>query len=140
MLMKLLMVSGVVALVIVFVRSRPGVRLRAGKRIGIGLFALLNLYAILRPEDVSGVARLLGVGRGTDLVLYALAMAFLLNTLLFYLRIKENDRRFTALARTIAIREAEVVNRERHLGARSRAVALPAPRRTREDLLRSGGP
>jgi len=126
---KLILVLAVVALLVLFVRSRPGVRLQAGKRVGVVVFALSNIYAILRPEDVSAVANALGVGRGTDLVLYALVIAFLLGMLNFYIRFKESDRRFTELARTVALREAEVVNRERRLDEQPEtALAVPVER------------
>ncbi len=126
MLIKLVLILAVIGLLVLFVRSRPGVRLQAGKRVGVVVFALLNIYAVARPDDVSVVAQALGVGRGTDLVLYALVMAFLLGMLNFYVRFRESDRRFTELARTIAIREAESVNRERHLDEQP-GTALTVP-------------
>ena len=100
---------------LLFVRRWHGVRMQAGKRIGLVAFAVLNIYAVLRPNDVTWVANRLGVGRGADLVLYVLVIAFMLGMLNFYLRFKTMDRRLTELARTIAIREAEIVNRERGL-------------------------
>lgn len=100
---------------LLFVRRWHGVRMQAGKRIGLVAFAALNVYAVLRPNDVTWVANRLGVGRGADLVLYVLVIAFMLGMLNFYLRFKTMDRRLTELARTIAIREAEIVNRERGL-------------------------
>lgn len=100
---------------LLFVRRWHGVRMQAGKRIGLVAFAVLNIYAVLRPNDVTWVANRLGVGRGADLVLYVLVITFMLGMLNFYLRFKTMDRRLTELARTIAIREAEIVNRERGL-------------------------
>ncbi|MGI8532487.1 MAG: DUF2304 domain-containing protein [Geodermatophilaceae bacterium] len=100
---------------LLFVRRWHGVRMQAGKRIGLVAFTVLNIYAVLRPNDVTWVANRLGVGRGADLVLYVLVIAFMLGMLNFYLRFKTMDRRLTELARTIAIREAEIVNRERGL-------------------------
>lgn len=115
MLIKVVLIGAVFGLLALSVRGRPGIRMQAGKRIGLVLFAVVNIFAVLRPDDVSTVARWLGVGRGTDLVLYALVIAFLLGMLHFYLRFRVVDRRFTELSRTIAIREAEIVNRERGL-------------------------
>lgn len=128
MLIKLLLILGVLSLVALSVRSRGGVRLQASKRIGLILFAALNVIAVLRPEDVSAVARLVGVGRGTDLVLYVLVIAFFLGMLSFYLRFKVVDRRLTELARTIAIREAEVVNRDRGVLAEGPVEAIVVAR------------
>lgn len=110
-----------------FVRRWHGVGMQAGKRIGLVAFALLNVYAVLRPDDVTWLANRLGVGRGADLILYLLVIAFVLGMLNFYLRFKTMDRRLTELARTIAIREAEIVNRERGvLAAHNVALAVPA--------------
>src|SRR4051794_11652771 len=89
--------------------------MQAGKRIGLIVFALLNVFAVLRPDDVTVVAHWLGVGRGTDLLLYLLVLAFLLGMLNFYLRFQGVDRRLTDLARSLAVREAEIVNRDRGL-------------------------
>lgn len=123
MLIQILLLAAVLATLVLFVRRRHGVQMQAIKRVGLIAFAMLNVYAVLRPDDVTGVANLLGVGRGTDLVLYGLVAAFMFGMLNFYLRFREIDRRFTELARTLAIREAEIVNRERDLPGTSPAVS-----------------
>jgi hypothetical protein len=114
-LIQVLLLVAVAALLLVFVRNWYGVRMQAGKRVGLVLFAALNVYAVLRPDDVTAVAHVLGVGRGTDLVLYLLVVAFLVGMLNFYLRFKGIDRQLTELARRLAVREAELVNTERGL-------------------------
>jgi small membrane protein len=113
MIIKVLLILAVLGVLAYSVRGRGGVRMQAGKRLGLLLFAGVNVVAVLRPEEVSAVAQQLGVGRGTDLVLYLLVIAFLFGMLSYYLRFKVVDRRFTELARLLAIREAEIVNRER---------------------------
>lgn len=115
MLIQILLLAVVLAILVFFVRRRHGVQMQAVKRLGLVVFALINVYAVLRPDDVTWVANRVGVGRGTDLVLYGLVAAFMFGMLNFYLRFREIDRRFTELARTLAIREAEIVNRERDL-------------------------
>jgi hypothetical protein len=114
-LIQVLLLVAVAVLLLVFVRNWYGVRMAAGKRVGLILFAAVNVYAVLRPDDVTAVAHLLGVGRGTDLVLYLLVVAFLVGMLNFYLRFKGIDRQLTELARRLAVREAELVNTERGL-------------------------
>lgn len=113
MLIQILLIAAVLLFLALFVRNEHGVRVKAGKRIGLVLFALGNIYAVLRPGDVTIVANWLGVGRGTDLVLYLLVVAFLIGMLNSFLRFQNMDRRLTELARTLAVREAEIVNRER---------------------------
>jgi hypothetical protein len=125
---KLILICAIVALFVAFLRSKPGVRIQAGKRVAVVVFAAVNIYAIVRPEDVSALANLIGVGRGTDLVLYALVIAFLMGMLNFYIRFKGADQRFTDLARAMALREAEVANPERLGTDRLGATTGAAPR------------
>lgn len=115
MLIQILLLLAVVGLMVLFVRSSGAIYVQASKRIALVLFAIANVYAVMRPDDVTAVARVLGVGRGTDLVLYALVVAFMAGMFSFYQRFRVVDRRYTELARTVAIREAELVNRERGL-------------------------
>lgn len=115
MLIQVLLLLSVVALLVLFVRRGNGVHVAASKRVGLVIFAVANVYAVLRPDHLTVVAQLLGVGRGTDLVLYGLVVAFLFAMLSFYLRFRAVDQRLTDLARSVALREAELVNRERAL-------------------------
>jgi small membrane protein len=114
-LIQYALITGSLLIAIVFVRNQHGVRIQASKRLAFFAFLVLNVYAVLRPDDVTRIAHLLGVGRGTDLLLYALIVAFVFTVLAFYLRIHEDEQRITQLARAVAIRDAEVLNRERGL-------------------------
>jgi hypothetical protein len=109
------LVGGVVIIAIFFVRGQHGVRIQASKRLAFFAFLVLNVYAVGRPDDVTRVAKLVGVGRGADLMLYALVVAFVFAMLTIYMRIHDDERRVTQLARTVAIRDAEMLNRERGL-------------------------
>ncbi|MDQ3886049.1 MAG: DUF2304 domain-containing protein [Actinomycetota bacterium] len=133
MIVQIVLLAAVLAALIMFVRRQHGVHMQAGKRVGLIGFAALNVYAVLQPEHLTWVANRLGVGRGTDLVLYLLVVAFIFGMLNFYLRFREIDRRFTELARTLAIREAEIVNAERDLLA-GQPVALTVPTGTDDSL------
>jgi hypothetical protein len=129
-LIQYALVGGAVIVAIVFVRGQHGVRVQASKRLAFFAFLVLNVYAVVRPDDVTKVARLFGVGRGTDLLLYALIVAFVFTVLALYLRIQEDEQRITQLSRAMAIREAEVLNRERGLlpPVPFAAAATPPPR------------
>ena len=128
MLIKFVLIALTLLAVLLFVRRWYGVRMQAGKRLAFFGFVAVNLWAISRPDDVTWVANQLGVGRGADLVLYLLVAGFVLATLNTYLRFREMDRRYTELARTVALREAELVNRERGLlpAHAEHAAVLPA--------------
>jgi small membrane protein len=115
MWIKAVLLGLMVLALLFFVRQWYGVRMQAGKRLAFFAFIAINALAIVRPDDVTWVANRLGVGRGADLVLYLLVVAFVLAMLNTYLRFREMDRRYTELTRTLAIREAELVNRERGL-------------------------
>ena len=74
------------------------------------------MIAVLRPDWVDWLAHKVGVGRGTDLVLYVLAIAFVFVSVNTYFRLKAQAARFTELARAIALRDAVETNAERFRG------------------------
>jgi hypothetical protein len=117
-IIQAILIVAVLGVLFVTVRGSGTLYVAASKRIGLVLFAVGSVYAVLRPDDLTAVAHLLGVGRGTDLVLYALVVAFTAGMVSMYQRFRHVDRRFTELARTVAVREAEIVNRERGLHVR----------------------
>jgi hypothetical protein len=70
------------------------------------LFAALAVWSILFPSVWNQMARIVGVGRGTDMVLYSLVVAFLSFTLTTYVRFRDLEARYTRLARRLALDEA----------------------------------
>ncbi|MDQ6716354.1 MAG: DUF2304 domain-containing protein [Actinomycetota bacterium] len=66
---------------------------------------------MLFPDAVTRVALLVGVGRGTDLVLYLLCLAFALVSVSLFLRLNEIHDRYVELARRLALLEAATANR-----------------------------
>lgn len=123
MTIQVLLLLAVAGALVYFIRGWHGVRLQAGKRIGFVVFLLLNAYAVVRPDDVTWLARHLGVGRGADLVLYLTVVAVVFAVLHFYLRTRELERRITDLARAVALRDAELANRSRHAALSEAALA-----------------
>jgi len=63
--------------------------------------------AVGLPDTTSSVARMLGIGRGTDLVVYLFLLAFIATSFFFYSRYTLLQRQITELVRREAIREAE---------------------------------
>jgi small membrane protein len=106
MIIQVILIGALVLLFAVFVGSAHTVRGQAAKRVGFILFVLGNAYGILRPNDVTWVAKHVGVGRGADLVLYLLVIAFAFFAVNTYLRFRALERRFTDLARTMAVQGA----------------------------------
>lgn len=115
MIVQIILVLAALGAVIYFVRRAHNVRIRAGKRIAFFAFIVVNIYAVLRPDDTTWIAHQIGVGRGTDLVLYLLVVAFVFGMLNTYLRQREISNHLTDLARTVALRDAELADRDRGL-------------------------
>lgn len=121
---QLLLIVGSVSMALVFIRTWGQAKNRAWKRLAFSAFVVVNVYAVLRPTDVTWLAQLLGVGRGTDLVLYVMVLAMGFLTLNTFLRFRSLEKKITDLARTVAINEGVRHNDER-LEAKA-AVPQPA--------------
>lgn len=104
-LIQILLIAVVIVVVARLFRSR-GARAQAIRRLGLVLFAAFAVVSILFPEVWNQIAHVVGVGRGTDMVLYALVVAFLSFTVTTYLRFRELETRYTKLARRLALDEA----------------------------------
>ena len=124
MLIQFILVAIAVVLFLFFIRSSHSVRTQAFKRIGFVIFLALSLDAVLRPDDTTWLAHKVGVGRGADLLLYMLVAAFAFFTVNTFLRFRNLERRFTDLARAIALRDAQP---PAELPVRTRQVPTPAP-------------
>lgn len=102
-----LLIVAVLLLLVYLLRSRATAQAKAWVKLGFVVFVIAGIYAILRPNDTTTLAHLLGLGRGTDLMLYALIIAFAFTTLSTYLRFKDLELRYSRLARAVALRGAE---------------------------------
>jgi len=68
--------------------------------------ALFGGYLIWSPEQATAMAHWLGVGRGTDLVLYVWVLISFAVMLILYFNSREQLQSVTSLARAIALAEA----------------------------------
>lgn len=103
---QVLLITAVVTLLVYLLRARSDAKAKAWVKVGYLLFVIAAIYAILRPDDTTVVANWLGVDRGTDLLSYALIIAFVFTTLSTYLRFKELELRYARLARAVALQTA----------------------------------
>lgn len=104
-IIQVVLIALVVLVVARLFRSR-GARAQAIRRIGLVVFAAFAAVSILFPDLWTQLAHQVGIGRGTDLVLYALVVAFLSFTVTTYLRFRDLETNYTRLARRIALTEA----------------------------------
>jgi len=87
-----------------------GQRAQALRRLGLLLFAAFAVWSILDPQIWNRLAGLLGVGRGADLILYGLVIAFFSFVVTTFRRFRAQEIRYTRLARRIALDEAAPVH------------------------------
>jgi hypothetical protein len=79
---------------------------QSGSWIGYILRTLIWLSAclfILFPDTLTYFANRLGIGRGADVLLYLLALAFIAVSFLLYTRIVQLQRQITQLVRHLAL-------------------------------------
>jgi hypothetical protein len=79
---------------------------RAWKKIGLLLLVIAMVVAVLFPDTTNGLAHLVGVGRGADLLLYIVTLAFIAYVLNSYLHQQDEKDALYRLARKVAILEA----------------------------------
>jgi hypothetical protein len=64
------------------------------------------IASVINPNLTTSAANLVGVTRGTDLVLYLFIVIFIATSIGSYFRFREQDRRLVEVVRASAIREA----------------------------------
>ena len=107
MILKIILIVAVVAMMAVFLRSYS-TRTRALSRILALAFALFAVAAILFPDATTGVAKLIGIGRGADLLLYCLVLVVVFMIVNGDLRRRAAEKRFAKLVRHVSLMDAPV--------------------------------
>lgn len=104
---QVLLILGILGLMTILLWQRPGARPLAIRRITYLVLLIAAIAAVIFPGWLSWLAQLVGVGRGADLLLYGLVLVFISHSISSKARHAATDRRLTALARAIAIQNAE---------------------------------
>ena len=104
---KVVLIAALIVLMAILLVPRKGARPLAIRRLTYLLLLVAAIAAGIYPSWLTWLAALVGVGRGTDLLLYGLVVVFISHSMTSKSRHAESDRRFTALARRIAIDDAE---------------------------------
>ncbi|RLP08555.1 DUF2304 family protein [Propionibacterium australiense] len=100
----LLLAFGLLAVLLLV--PRPHTRGRAVRRIMLVLLLLAAVVFVIMPEWLTSIAHLVGIGRGTDLVLYALVVLVVGNMVAARRTAISQNRDITQLARNLAITQA----------------------------------
>lgn len=104
---QILLVLAVAIVSLVLIRGGSNAKHMAVRRIMVLLFALTAALSIFFPSLLTSAAHLLGIGRGTDLVLYAFIVSFLVYMSTTHQRFRHMETSITKLARRVALDEAE---------------------------------
>lgn len=131
MIIKWLLVPGIILAVVIALRSRSSLRGQARRKILAVLAVVGGVLAVLFPGLLQALAVLVGVTRGTDLLLYVLAVVIIYLVGSSSVRFREHEARLVLLARQIALSQAELglaeARTEDMLGSRGSAPG-PATR------------
>jgi len=103
-LIQIVLLGGIVVLAGVLLR-RSGARHQAIRRLALLGFGAFAVTSVVVPDIWNALAELVGVGRGTDLLLYGTIMVLLGFITTSYMRFRDLENRFTKLARRIALDE-----------------------------------
>lgn len=104
---QIILIVAVLVIAYFLIKSTSNTKNVALRRLLLVLFVVLALVSILFPDTTTTVARWVGVGRGTDLVLYLLVIAFLSYAVVSYRRMNAFENRITDLARELAIARSQ---------------------------------
>lgn len=107
---KVLLIAAFAAFAIFLMLPGRGARHIAIRRLVMLAILALTIVAVVFPSTINNVAHFLGVGRGTDLLLYGLIVIFIGNSILMQRRHRLTERQITDLARAIAIAQAPPAN------------------------------
>ncbi len=92
-----------------------------GSSLAAGVIWFLSALFILRPDLTMRVARVLGIGRGADLVLYLFAILFITSFFYFYARFRFIESQLTEIVRHLSFSTSDLPNK----GAQSDSSRSP---------------
>ena len=105
-IIKPILILCFVIVVIVVFRQRGRAGLRAGSRIAALLLGVSAIVFVIEPDIPQALADLVGVVRGTDLILYILVVVFAVTSLGLYFGQRAAEVQIQALARRVALSDA----------------------------------
>lgn len=126
-LIQVILILAFAAIFLVALRSRSAHSVNAWKKIAFAVLMVVLVIAVLAPTMVGTVAQAIGVGRGTDLVLYLVSVTFAFYVVNQYLHSQESRNQLHQLARRIAIIEAQERYGMERLTVPDSAKTTPAP-------------
>ena len=103
---KFILIACFIAVLLWAFRNRARVGMRASARFGAVGLTVLAVISIADPDILTRIANHVGVGRGTDLLLYVFIVVFVVCGVGMYFKLRDQDRRLVEVVRAVAIRDA----------------------------------
>lgn len=97
----------IAAFVLLFFVYFSVVRNRLADRLLIMAIILAGIVFVVKPDWLTIIANLIGIGRGTDLLLYLVIVVFFYLYVLQIIRIRKIERDITSIIRNNAIKNAK---------------------------------
>lgn len=107
-IIKVLLIAAFLIFGLILLRPGRSARNRAIRTITLILLLACGVFAVVFPGIINDLANAVGVGRGTDLLLYAFIVVFVGNALATVRHRREQDLQITRLARQIALSNPEL--------------------------------
>ncbi len=104
MVIKLLLTLGLLFALLYANLQQSSTRLL---KLAMSLIVLFGTYLVWFPDRTMTIAHWVGVGRGTDLILYLWIIISIIFILILHLRVNRLNATITDLVRHIALNEAE---------------------------------
>jgi small membrane protein len=106
MLIQVIIIVAAVGILVFGLKGRQTHVGKAWKKIGLMLLVAAMVIAVIFPDTTNDLAHAVGVGRGADLLLYVLTLAFIAYVLNTYLQQQAEKDTMHRLARKLALLEA----------------------------------
>lgn len=113
LLIQIILLAAVAGIAVLLTRSTAGARHQAIRRLCLLLFVVGAAVSVIFPQVLSRLANAVGVGRGADLLLYSLVIAFLSYISTSHRRMNRMSRQITLLTRELTLAEARGVSGDR---------------------------
>jgi len=107
MIIKVLLIAMIGFSFVFFLKNSHKVTVKAWKRLALIGLLLLAIASVVFPEILDDTAKMVGIGRGADLLLYATVVAFIFLTLNIYVKFRDINLRQDKIISKIALIDKE---------------------------------
>jgi hypothetical protein len=106
----MIITQALISIFVFFALSRVILRFREEKVSTFGLFGWVTLWLIVEvviwvPDFATSIARILGIGRGADLIIYFSIVALFYLVFRIYVKFEDLERQITFIVRSIALQK-----------------------------------